>query len=363
MTNRERIIKTALCQETDRAPYILYLEAWDETYEKWEKEGFVPGTKISEALGYDNGFKVVQGVNLGLCPWFEEEVLEEKGDIVISRNYFGATIESIKGRETIPRFLDYPVKNMEDWQRLKAERLNPESPERFAENWAELCKEYKEGDYCIQLGDFPFGLFGTVRELMGVEEFLIAFYDQPELIHDMMDTLTDMWLNLYEKVIKDVRVDCIHIWEDMSGKQGPLISPDMMREFMVPNYQRIRKFADEHDIPFIMLDTDGNCDVIIPVLQEAGIDLLMPFEAAAGADVVRYREEHKKFAMLGGIDKQEIAKGPEAIDRELARIEPLLEENGYFPALDHLIHPDISWEDFQYYSRALKQMIDRHKKQ
>lgn len=363
MTNRERIIRTALCQETDRAPFILYLDAWDETYRRWEEEeGFIPGTKIAEALGYDRGFQVIGGVNLGLCPWFSEEILEDKGTVLVSKNNFGATIETIKGNETIPRYIDFPVRDMDDWKRLKEERLDPLSPERFSENWKELCVSYQESDYALQLGDFPFGLFGTIRELMGVENFLIAFYDQPELIQDMMDTLTDLWLQLYEKVAADVRVDCIHIWEDMSGKQGPLISPAMIREFMLPNYQKIRRFADEYDIPFIMLDTDGNCDSLIPVLMESGIDLLIPFEVAAGSDVVRYREQYGKLGMLGGIDKQEIAKGTAAIDRELARIEPLLEGSGYFPALDHLIHPDISWADFQYYSRALKQMIEKHKR-
>ena len=68
----------------------------------------------------------------------------------------------------------------------------------------------------------------------------------------------------------------------MSGKTGPLISPDMMREFMAPNYRKIREFADRHNIPIVMLDTDGDMDKIIPVLIESGINILLPFEVIEG---------------------------------------------------------------------------------
>lgn len=240
MTNRERIINTALCKDTDRAPFILYLGPWDETLKKWEiEEGFIPGTNIEEQLGYDSGFKVINDVNLGLCPEFSQEIIEEKENTIISRNGFGVIIESLKVGETISKCLEFPITDMKDWELLKSERLDIASPARFPDNWEEVCRKYNEGDFAIQLGDFPFGLFGTARELMGVENLLVAFYDQPELIKDIMDYLTDFWIAIYEKVCSSVRVDCIHIWEDMSGKQGSLISPRMIREFMLPNLTEI----------------------------------------------------------------------------------------------------------------------------
>ena len=243
----------------------MYLGPWEETFKKWEiEEGFVRGTNIEELLGYDRGFKAINEVNLGFCPQFTYEIIEDKAVTVISRNSFG-----------------------------------------------------------------------TARELMGVENLLISFYDQPEMVKDIMDYLTDFWIALYEKVCRHVRVDCIHIWEDMSGKQGPLISPDMIRAFMLPNYIKIADFARQHDIPF---------------------------EVAAGSDVVQYREQYPEFSMLGGIDKRAIAMGKKSIDEELRRIEPMLHKNGYFPALDHLIHPEVSWKDFCYYSKCLREMIEGHRR-
>jgi uroporphyrinogen decarboxylase len=185
--------------------------------------------------------------------------------------------------------------------------------------------------------------------MMGVEELLVNFYDSPDLIHDMMDYLTDFWLAIYEETARHIQIDHIHIWEDMSGKQGPLISPDMFREFMTPNYKKIIAFAREHGITTVSVDTDGNMDVMMTVLSEAGINLVMPFEVQAGCDVVKIKERYPGICLYGGIDKRALAKGKGAIDIELDRIDPLLHKSGYMPGLDHLVPPDVSMENFKYF--------------
>jgi len=193
--------------------------------------------------------------------------------------------------------------------------------------------------------------------MMGVENLLFAFYDAPDLIHEIMDYLTDFWLALYRKVCVDVKVDAIHIWEDMSGKNGSLISPQMVRDFMMPNYTKIAAFASENNIPVFSLDTDGDCSQLVPLFVECGINLVLPFEVAAGCDIIKYRKKYPDLCIMGGIDKREIARGKAAIDMELDRIDSLLHSSGYWPALDHLIHPEISYNDFKYFVSSLKERI------
>ncbi|HOV69110.1 MAG TPA: uroporphyrinogen decarboxylase family protein [Clostridia bacterium] len=353
MDNRERIINTCLCKQTDRPPFFFYFGPWDETISRWRSEGLQGDWR--DYFGFDPGIIHVN-VNLGYQPWFESALLEDKKETQIVRTHQGITAEIRKDGGSIPNYLDYPVKDRASWLKLK-ERLNPENPDRFPPNWSEEVKKYNNGDSAVQLGCYPYGLFGTLRDMMGVEKLLISFYDEPDLVREMMDYLTDFWLNIFENVCADVRVDLIHIWEDMSGKTGPLISPAMIREFMLPNYKKIKDFANKHKIRAISLDTDGNCTKLIPLFMEAGINLLLPFEVAAGSDIVSYRTQYPSLAIMGGIDKREIAKGKEAIDRELKRISPMFDYPGYFPALDHLVHPEISWEDFQYFVYRLKEMI------
>lgn len=356
MTNRERIINTALCKRVDRLPFFFYFPPWTETEKRWRSEGLGHEEPWDRRFGFDPGCVLVD-VNVGYCPAFEHTQVEDLGETEIVRDRSGILKEQRKDGGSIPKFLEYPIKNRADWEKIRSDKLNPDDPARFPDNWDTLVDTYNKSDQAVQVGCYPYGLFGTLRDMIGVEDFLLSFYDQPELIHDIMDYLTDFWISIYHKICARVKVDCIHIWEDLSGKNGSLISNTMIREFMLPNYRKIRAFADEHDIPIVALDTDGDCMKLVPVFIEGGINMMMPFEVAAGSDVLYYRREYPDFSIMGGIDKQEIAKGQTEIDLELDRIAPILHGTGYFPALDHLPHPDISWQDFCYFVERLKNMI------
>lgn len=359
MTNRERFINCALCLDIDRTPLYFMFGPWGETVARWQSEGIADaGGAWLNNFPLDQVTQIAGYVNHLHCPGFAYEVLQRHADgICVCRDGFGQTIECIQGHSSIPKILHSPVNNFDEWEQLKKERLNPDDPRRFPPNWKDIAAAVNAKDQPVQIGTYPCGLYGTLRDLMGVEGSLFAFYDQPELVHEIMDYLTTFYLRIYEKICADVKVDIIHIWEDMSGKGGSLISPAFVKEFMLPNYRRIRDFAGEHKIPVIQLDTDGNCEELIPMFGESGINMMLPFEVASGCDVVKWRKKYPYMSMLGGIDKIEIARGKVSIDREIERIEPLIGKTGYFPALDHLIPPEISYADYAYFTNRLADII------
>lgn len=360
MTNRERFIRCALNQPVDRLPFCFYFGPWGETLEEWRKQGVEhPETAWQDpAFGFDPPIlNASEHVNLLYLPGFEYKVLEERGDHVVYQDSFGILSESIKGKSGIPKILRNPIACREDWERIRDQRLNPDDPARFSPTFEAFVEKANSSDQPVQIGAYPYGLFGTLRDMIGVETLCYWFYEEPELVKEIMDYLTSLWISLYEKVARRVKIDLIHIWEDMSGKSGSLISPAMVREFMLPNYRRIADFAKAHDIPVITVDTDGICDELIPLFLEGGVNLMMPFEVAAGNDIVDLRRRFPQMAMMGGIDKLEVARGKEGIEGQLDRIRPLLSQSGYFPALDHLIHPDISYEDYCYFVRRLREEI------
>lgn len=124
---------------------------------------------------------------------------------------------------------------------------------------------------------------------MGAEEVLVGFYTEPEMIRDIMDTYTELWLQLYGVVAERVQIDHIHIWEDMSGKQGSLVSPAMIEDFMMPSYDRIAAFAKEHGVPVVSVDSDGQVDELVPLMMKHGVNAFMPFEVQAGCDIEVFR--------------------------------------------------------------------------
>ena len=353
--NRERMIRTCLNQDIDRQPFWFMFGPWPETIERWRTEG-LDSDDWMVPFNFDVGFERLP-VNLSFLPYFDWVVLEEDDERRIIRNEFGITYIEKKGHSSIPMYTDYPVKTASDWEDIKHTRLNPHDPGRFPMDWHHIIAGMKERDAAVQIGTYPFGLFGTARDLMGVEELLVNFYEEPELIHDIMDYLTDFWLAIYEKVLKDVQIDHIHIWEDMSGKNGPLISPSMFREFMLPNYRKIVSFAKEKNIPVVSVDTDGNMDIMMPLLEESGINLVLPFEVQAGCDILEIREQFPNICLHGGIDKRMLAMSYKEIDEEIERVAKMFTGSGYIPALDHLIHPQISFDNFMYFISRLKNLI------
>ncbi|RLE71099.1 MAG: hypothetical protein DRJ43_00470 [Thermoprotei archaeon] len=67
-----------------------------------------------------------------------------------------------------------------------------------------------------------------------------------------------------------------------------------------------------------------------------------PLEVAAGVDAVKLREEYgEKLLLIGNVDKRMLAAGPKAIDGELQRLRPLLEEGGYMLSVDHCVPADV----------------------
>jgi uroporphyrinogen decarboxylase len=173
-----------------------------------------------------------------------------------------------------------------------------------------------------------------------------------------MNYLGDFWAAIYDQVLDQVDADVCFIWEDMCYKNGPLISPAMFREFMLPNYHKVTRCLRDHGITAIMVDTDGDARQLIPLFIEGGANIVYTCEAQAGMDVVELRKTHPKVAFMGGMDKKVLSQGRDAIDEELERKIPfMLERGGYIPHVDHQTPPDVSWENFRYYRQRLNDMI------
>ncbi len=358
MTHRERLLSCALGKPVDRVPYWLYWSPWQFTWQRWLGEGKPAEVTDHRSFMEPDPVPGTVPVNCGPCPRIERQVLSEDEDFVVANDSWGIIRRYYKHGETMSEFIKFPVAGRDDWERFKAERFDPHHPERLAGPWREQGQAWMEAEIPIQLGSFPdVTIYGGVRWLLGDEECLLAFYDDPELVHDIMDHLTDVYLAVFREVVKHVRVDIIHIWEDMCGRQGPLISPAHWREFMTPCYRRIKAFAVNHGIPLLSVDTDGKPDDIVPVMMEAGVNYLWPMEVAAGTDVNDYRARFPELALMGGVDKRALARGPAAIDAELDRVWPAVATGRYIPDLDHLVPDDVSWESYVHYCRALKARV------
>jgi uroporphyrinogen decarboxylase len=202
------------------------------------------------------------------------------------------------------------------------------------------------------------GFFGALRNMLGVENLCTTFCTDPALVEEMMDTIAEYVVAMAGQVLDHVEIDVFGFWEDMGYRNGPLIGPDLVRKYMLPRYKRVVEYLCGRGVKWVCLDSDGRIDTLIPIWLEAGVNLIYPFEVAAGMDVVEMRKRFgKELRMYAGVDKRALARGRGAIDREIQRVRPLIEEGGYIPSVDHNIPYDVSYANFRYYLERLAEAL------
>ena len=358
MTTRERFNKAMHWQKPDRLPNWEF-GYWDETILKWHGQGLPQHIKTFEDV---ENYLGLEGVEIlpwlpaknGLFPRFEQKILEEKDEYNIIQSDEGIICEVPKTGETIPKYLKYGIETREDWERYKAEQLDFTREDRIGDVKKAVDDAHAAG---MPIRFDGGSLYGWLRNWMGVENLSIAIMTERDWVEEMMEHFTEMTLHLIEKTLPGLKVDMAWWWEDMCFNKGPLISPKLFHELMVPRYKRITKALKKHGVDINILDCDGCIYELVPGWLEAGINCMFPLEAAH-TDPLKLREIYgTDILLIGGVNKLELIKGKDAIDRELEHIQPLIESGGYIPTVDHRVPSDVSFENYLYYLEKKKEIL------
>ncbi len=325
--------------------------------EEWKQQG-----ASQQELDF-SAFRYRQPVYANLPAWAglvadrTPEVIEETDAHILARDGMGRLVKLCKDAASLPLPMEYPVKAHDDW--LKVRHWLTFTEARLEGPWREAAQEAVDQGHVITL-TVPGG-FDTPRQLMGDELACLAYYDQPELMHEILDTITDTALQVLDRVTAEVPVDRIFVHEDMAGKNGPLAGPAQVREFIAPYYRKVWDLASDRGVKLFSQDSDGNMMPVIESFLEAGVNVIYPNEPAAGMDIVAIREQFgKRLALVGGIDKHVLRSGHDAIRRELeAKLIPLARDGGIMFGLDHRIPNGTPLEAYRYYLETAWEILDR----
>ena len=329
----------------------------DPALDVFQEEPNYYGKDVKDYFGFDERVHAAPIYALPL-PLFDKEIYEEEEEnITYKREDDGKVVKTRKDGSSMPLFLEFPVKNKPDFEKMK-ERFDPNHPGRLPENLDAKIKEYKERDYVLQIGGTLFsGFFSILREMMGLETTLINFYDDPKLIIEMLEFFTDYYIKLNSKVVSKVEVDYMYIWEDMSYKNGPLISPELFRKFILPYYKKFTSAMSNYGVKNFFVDTDGNCEKLIPLFIEGGVTGLLPFEINAGMDIEKIRAQYPKLIIMGGINKTALSKGRDSIIKEIEKAKRMISIGGYIPYTDHAVQPDVSFGSYKFFRENLAKLL------
>ncbi len=236
-------------------------------------------------------------------------------------------------------------------------RLDGTDPGRYSEDFDQELRWRRERGEIIGV-NFR-GFFGFPRNYMGLENWSMAFYDQPQLVRRIITDRLQFGKDLLKRMLSTGFLDFVQILEDMAYKTAPMISPEFVRDYMLPAYRELVTYLREGGVKLIMVDTDGQANDLLPIFLDAGMDGMHPCEIAASCDPVLLRRKHPNCALMGGLDKRAIASGREGVESELRRVQPVVENGAYIPMLDHFVPPDVSYQTYLYYVERRRELLSR----
>ena len=275
----------------------------------WGNEGFKTTTRI------EDGFEIIESENGAVT----RQVLDN--DITYS----------------MPEFVRYPVRDRASWEFYR-DRMTPRTF-MSSEEMEERCRRYDDRDVplCIGAG----GAYGLVRGLMGTEATSIALYEDPQLVHNIIQwRLDNVWDTVFP-LIERLQPEIVAMGEDLCYNHGMLLSPEHFKEFCGPYYREVCDCARTNGVDVVAVDTDGNAMEFTGVAASYDVNAIYPYEVKAGNDLFVLREHHPRFLFFGWLEKETVNEGNEdMIEPEIMdKVPALLEQGGYFPNGDHGIQP------------------------
>ncbi len=117
------------------------------------------------------------------------------------------------------------------------------------------------------------GIFEMTHHLMGMEDALMAYYEEPEAMHELINYLTEFELEYARILIDKVHPDALFHHDDWGSQINSFMSPAMFEEFIVPAYKRIYGYYKANGVEVIVHHSDSYAANLVPYMIEMGIDI------------------------------------------------------------------------------------------
>ena len=152
---------------------------------------------------------------------------------------------------------------------------------------------------------FAPGLFEQCHYLMEIQRCLIAFYENPDEMHEIIDCITQFELDYAAEICKYVKPDALLHHDDWGSQQSTFLSPAMFREFYKPAYEKIYGYYKSHGVELIVHHSDSYAATLVPDMIDMGIDIWQGVMTSNNLPEL-IRKYGGKISFMGGIDSASV---------------------------------------------------------
>lgn len=195
------------------------------------------------------------------------------------------------------------IKDIENWRDyVKVPRVVYD-----AEEWEPFIAAAEKIDRKEQFmtGYFAPGIFEQCHYLMEIQNCLIAFYENPDEMHELIDCITEFELDYAAEYCKYVHPDAMFHHDDWGSQISTFLSPDMFREFIKPAFEKIYGYYHDHGVELIVHHSDSYAATLVPDMIDMGIDIWQGVMNTNNIPEL-IKQYGGKISFMGGIDSATI---------------------------------------------------------
>lgn len=149
------------------------------------------------------------------------------------------------------------------------------------------------------------GIFEMTHHMMGMEDALMALYEEPECMNGLIEMLTDYELKRAKMIVDRLKPDALFHHDDWGSQNSTFLSPAMFEEFFLASYKKIYKFWKDNGVELIVHHSDSFAATLVPYMIEMGIDIWQG--TMTTNDIPKLVEEYgSQITFMGGLDSAEI---------------------------------------------------------
>ena len=257
-------------------------------------------------------------------------------------------VSYLPGPEAVAHPLRGPIATLDDARGYTPP--DPDAPHRLGK-LPELVARYK-GKRAILFHHRAAFMWSAY--LMGLDNLLMNLIAEPELVELTMDKVLRCNMRIVQRAIR-AGAEVIILGDDYAGNHGPMMSPALFRQFILPKLARM--IAMIHDEGALCIKhSDGDLYPLLDDIVSAGPDGINPIEPVAGMALKKVKQlVGDQVCLTGNIDCAHLLPHgtPEEVRQAVRQaIADAAPGGGYILTSSNSIHSSCRAENFVAMVRA-----------